>query len=42
VKAALGAPAAPKILRFAGDLPLRGPGKVDRSGVRTLLAAPVE
>jgi o-succinylbenzoate---CoA ligase len=42
VKAALGAPAVPKILRFAGDLPLRGPGKVDRSGVRTLLAAPAE
>lgn len=42
VREALGAPAVPKILRFAGDLPLRGPGKVDRSGVRTLLASPTE
>jgi O-succinylbenzoic acid--CoA ligase len=40
VRAALGAPAVPKVVRFAGDLPLRGPGKVDRSGVRALLAAP--
>lgn len=42
VRKALGAPAVPKVLRFAGDLPLRGPGKVDRSGVRTLLASPTE
>jgi O-succinylbenzoic acid--CoA ligase len=42
VRAALGAPAVPKVVRFAGDLPLRGPGKVDRSGVRTLLASPTE
>ncbi len=42
VRAALGAPAVPKVVRFAGDLPSRGPGKVDRSGVRTLLASPTE
>lgn len=42
VREALGAPAVPKVLRFGGDLPLRGPGKVDRSGVRTLLASPTE
>lgn len=39
VRAALGAPAVPKIVRFAGDLPLRGPGKVDREGVRALLTS---
>lgn len=42
VRSALGAPAVPKVVRFAGDLPLRGPGKVDRSGVRTLFASPTE
>jgi len=42
VRAALGAPAVPKVVRFASDLPLLGPGKVDRSGVRALLASPTE
>ena len=37
VRAALGAPAVPKLVRFADALPLHGPGKVDRSAVRELL-----
>lgn len=37
VRAALGGPAVPKLVRFADALPLRGPGKVDRSAVRDLL-----
>jgi O-succinylbenzoic acid--CoA ligase len=37
VRAALGGPAVPKLVRFADALPLRGPGKVDRAAVRELL-----
>jgi O-succinylbenzoic acid--CoA ligase len=37
VRAALGAPAVPRLVRFADALPLRGPGKVDRTAVRELL-----
>ncbi|MPZ83912.1 MAG: AMP-binding protein [Actinophytocola sp.] len=37
VRAALGGPAVPKLVRFADALPQRGPGKVDRSAVRELL-----
>ena len=37
VRAALGGPAVPKLVRFADTLPSRGPGKVDRSAVRELL-----
>lgn len=37
VRAALGAAAVPKLVRFTGELPLRGPGKVDRAAVRDLL-----
>ena len=40
VRAALGGPAAPKVVRFAEVLPLRGPGKVDRAAVRELLRRP--
>jgi O-succinylbenzoic acid--CoA ligase len=38
VRAALGGPAVPKLVRFADALPLRGPGKVDRAAVRELLS----
>jgi o-succinylbenzoate---CoA ligase len=38
VRAALGAPAVPKILRVLPELPLRGPGKVDRAAVRQYLS----
>jgi o-succinylbenzoate---CoA ligase len=38
VRAALGGPSVPKLVRFTEALPLRGPGKIDRSGVRALLA----
>jgi O-succinylbenzoic acid--CoA ligase len=37
VRAALGGPAVPKLVRFTEALPLRGPGKVDRDAVRELL-----
>ncbi|HEX2131849.1 MAG TPA: o-succinylbenzoate--CoA ligase [Actinophytocola sp.] len=37
VRAALGGPSVPKLVRFADALPLRGPGKVDRAGVRAAL-----
>ena len=37
VKDRLGGPATPKVVRFADSLPLRGPGKVDRNGVKDLL-----
>ncbi|TDV47003.1 o-succinylbenzoate--CoA ligase [Actinophytocola oryzae] len=37
VRARLGGPAAPRLVRFVTALPLRGPGKVDRSGVRDVL-----
>jgi o-succinylbenzoate---CoA ligase len=40
VRAALGGPAVPKLLRFADMLPLHGPGKVDRAAVRELLGTP--
>jgi len=36
VRSDLGGPAVPKLVRFAGALPLRGPGKVDRAAVREL------
>jgi o-succinylbenzoate---CoA ligase len=37
VRARLGGPATPKIVRFTDALPLQGPGKVDRIGVKNLL-----
>jgi O-succinylbenzoic acid--CoA ligase len=37
VRAELGAPAVPKILEQIDELPLRGPGKVDRTAVRAYL-----
>lgn len=37
VRAALGGPAVPKLLRLADSLPARGPGKVDRAAVREQL-----
>ncbi|MFI7678645.1 o-succinylbenzoate--CoA ligase [Actinophytocola sp. NPDC049390] len=37
VRERLGGPAVPKIVRFSDHLPSRGPGKVDRNGVRDLL-----
>jgi o-succinylbenzoate---CoA ligase len=37
VRAELGAPAVPKVLRVIDSLPLRGPGKVDRAAVRAFL-----
>jgi O-succinylbenzoic acid--CoA ligase len=37
VRERLGGPAVPKLVRFADHLPLRGPGKVDRNGVKDLL-----
>jgi O-succinylbenzoic acid--CoA ligase len=37
VRAELGAPAVPKVLRVIDELPLRGPGKVDRAAVRAYL-----
>jgi O-succinylbenzoic acid--CoA ligase len=37
VRSALGPAAVPKLLRFFDTLPLRGPGKVDRTAVRELL-----
>jgi O-succinylbenzoic acid--CoA ligase len=37
VKGRLGGPATPKVVRFADSLPSRGPGKVDRNGVKDLL-----
>jgi len=36
VRAALGAAAVPKEIRFVAALPLRGPGKVDRAAVAEL------
>lgn len=39
VRAELGAPAVPKILRAVDALPLRGPGKIDKAAVRTLLTS---
>lgn len=40
VRAALGGPSVPKLVRFTDALPLSGPGKADRSGVRAMLAGP--
>ena len=37
VRARLGAPATPKLVRFAAALPLQGPGKVNRIGVKDML-----
>lgn len=42
VRAELGAAAAPKQVRVVDELPLLGPGKVDRSAVRRLLLGHVE
>lgn len=37
VRAGAGRAAAPKVVRFVDDLPLRGPGKVDRAAAKALL-----
>jgi O-succinylbenzoic acid--CoA ligase len=37
VRERLGGPATPKIVRFADALPLLGPGKVNRIGVKDML-----
>lgn len=37
VRARLGGPATPKVVRFVSSLPLQGPGKIDRIGVKDLL-----
>jgi O-succinylbenzoic acid--CoA ligase len=37
VRARLGGPATPKVVRFVSSLPLQGPGKIDRIGVKELL-----
>lgn len=37
VRARLGGPATPKIVRFVAALPLQGPGKVNRIGVKDML-----
>lgn len=37
VRERLGGPSTPKLVRFTDALPLRGPGKVDRNGVKDLL-----
>ncbi|MEU6641123.1 o-succinylbenzoate--CoA ligase [Saccharomonospora sp. NPDC046836] len=37
VRAELGRPAVPKLLRYVSELPLIGPGKIDRAAVRTTL-----
>lgn len=39
VRAELGAPSTPKRLEYAAELPLRGPGKIDRAAVRVRLLA---
>ncbi len=39
VRTVLGAASAPKRVEFAADLPLRGPGKIDRSAVRARLTS---
>lgn len=36
-RAELGGPGVPRVLRFVSELPLLGPGKVDRAAVRALL-----
>lgn len=37
VRARLGGPSTPKLVRFVDALPLQGPGKVDRIGVKDML-----
>ena len=37
VRGRLGGPATPKVVRFVSSLPLQGPGKVDRIGVKDML-----
>jgi O-succinylbenzoic acid--CoA ligase len=37
VRARLGGPSTPKVVRFVAALPLQGPGKIDRIGVKDLL-----
>lgn len=37
VRTVLGGQAVPRLVRFVPDLPLRGPGKIDHSAVRTML-----
>lgn len=37
VRVRLGGPATPKLVRFVDALPLQGPGKIDRIGVKELL-----
>lgn len=37
VRARLGGPATPKVIRFASALPVLSPGKIDRTGVKDLL-----
>lgn len=37
VRGSLGGPATPKLVRFADALPLQGPGKIDRIGVKDML-----
>jgi O-succinylbenzoic acid--CoA ligase len=37
VRARLGGPSTPKVLRFVDALPLQGPGKIDRIGVKDML-----
>ncbi|MFL6123462.1 o-succinylbenzoate--CoA ligase [Actinophytocola sp.] len=37
VRARLGGPATPKLVRFTDALPLQGPGKVNRKGVKDML-----
>jgi O-succinylbenzoic acid--CoA ligase len=37
VRAELGAASTPKRLEYAAELPLRGPGKIDRAAVKARL-----
>jgi O-succinylbenzoic acid--CoA ligase len=37
VRARLGGPSTPKLVRFVDALPLQGPGKIDRIGVKDML-----
>jgi len=37
VRGRLGGPATPKVVRFVSALPLQGPGKIDRIGVKDIL-----
>ena len=40
VRVELGGASVPKVLRFVGELPLHGPGKVDRAAVASVLSGP--